>query len=83
VQLEEFESPQQIFSNYAYFSGFSTNWLRHAEAYVIAMQGRFDLGPQHKVVEVASNDGYLLQYFAKRNIPVLARIMQPMLTDVA
>jgi SAM-dependent methyltransferase len=71
VQLEEFESPQQIFSNYAYFSGFSTNWLRHAEAYVIAMQGRFDLGPQHKVVEVASNDGYLLQYFAKRNIPVL------------
>jgi SAM-dependent methyltransferase len=69
--LEEFESPEAIFSNYAYFSGFSTSWLRHAENYVIAMQKRFALGPQHKVVEVASNDGYLLQYFVARNVPVL------------
>ena len=71
VQLEEFQSPEAIFSNYAYFSGFSTSWLRHAENYAIAMKERFDLGPQHKVVEVASNDGYLLQYFVARNIPVL------------
>jgi 2-polyprenyl-3-methyl-5-hydroxy-6-metoxy-1,4-benzoquinol methylase len=71
VQLEEFESPEQIFSDYAYFSGFSTSWLQHAENYVIAMQKRFGLGPEHKVIEVASNDGYLLQYFVARNIPVL------------
>ena len=71
VQLEEFESPENIFSNYAYFSGFSTSWLQHAEAYVIAMKDRFNLGPQHKVVEVASNDGYLLQYFVADGISVL------------
>lgn len=71
VQLEEFESPENIFSNYAYFSGFSTSWLQHAEAYVIAMKDRFQLGPRHKVVEVASNDGYLLQYFVAGNVPVL------------
>jgi hypothetical protein len=71
VQLDEFESPEAIFSNYAYFSGFSTSWLRHAESYAIAMKERFGLGPRHKVVEVASNDGYLLQYFMTRNIPVL------------
>jgi SAM-dependent methyltransferase len=71
VQLEEFESPEAIFSNYAYFSGFSTSWLQHAENYVIAMKERFALGPRHKVVEVASNDGYLLQYFVARQVPVL------------
>jgi len=71
VQLEEFESPQAIFSDYAYFSGFSASWLKHAEAYVEAMSERFGLGPQHKVVEIASNDGYLLQYFVKRGVPVL------------
>jgi SAM-dependent methyltransferase len=71
VQLEEFESPENIFSNYAYFSGFSTSWLQHAEAYVIAMKDRFHLGPRQKVVEVASNDGYLLQYFVAGNVPVL------------
>ncbi|WP_020176003.1 class I SAM-dependent methyltransferase [Methyloferula stellata] len=71
VQLEEFESPDAIFSNYAYFSGFSTSWLRHAEDYVAAMKARFGLGPEHKVVEVASNDGYLLQYFVARDVPVL------------
>lgn len=71
VQLEEFETPEAIFSNYAYFSGFSTSWLRHAEKYAVAMQERFALGAQHKVIEVASNDGYLLQYFVARDIPVL------------
>jgi hypothetical protein len=71
VQLEEFASPEAIFSDYAYFSGFSTSWLRHAETYAVAMTERFGLGPEHKVVEVASNDGYLLQHFVARDIPVL------------
>ena len=71
VQLEEFESPEHIFSDYLYFSSFSESWLRHAEAYAEAMIARFGLGPQSKVVEIASNDGYLLQYFVKRGCPVL------------
>ena len=71
VQLEEFESPEAIFSDYAYFSGFSTSWLRHAETYAAQCNERFRLGPGHKVVEIASNDGYLLQYFVARDIPVL------------
>ncbi|QEE39059.1 MULTISPECIES: class I SAM-dependent methyltransferase [unclassified Methylobacterium] len=71
VQLEAFESPEHIFSDYAYFSGFSAGWLRHAEAYVAAMTERFRLGAHSKVVEVASNDGYLLQYFVARGVPVL------------
>ena len=71
VQLEAFETPQAIFSDYAYFSGFSAGWLAHAEAYVAAMQARFDLGADSKVVEVASNDGYLLRYVVARGIPAL------------
>jgi SAM-dependent methyltransferase len=71
VQLEEFESPAEIFSEYSYFSSFSESWLKHAEAYVEMMMGRFGLGPQSQVVEIASNDGYLLQYFKKRDVPVL------------
>lgn len=71
VQLEAFESPENIFSDYAYFSGFSESWLRHAEAYVAAMTERFGLGRDSQVVEVASNDGYLLQYFVAKGVPVL------------
>ncbi|MDO9425878.1 MAG: class I SAM-dependent methyltransferase [Methylobacterium sp.] len=71
VQLEAFETPEAIFSDYAYFSGFSAGWLAHAEAYVAAMQARFGLGADSKVVEVASNDGYLLQYVVARGIPAL------------
>ena len=71
VQLEEFESPEAIFSDYAYFSSFSSSWLRHADAYAAAMTDRFDLGAESKVVEVASNDGYLLQYFLQRGVAVL------------
>ncbi|KQP28596.1 SAM-dependent methyltransferase [Methylobacterium sp. Leaf102] len=71
VQLEAFETPEAIFSEYAYFSGFSAGWLAHAEAYVARMQARFGLGPDSKVVEVASNDGYLLQYAVARGIPAL------------
>ena len=71
VQLEEFESPSEIFTEYAYFSSFSDSWLKHAERYVGQMTDRFGLGPQSQVVEIASNDGYLLQYFKRRGIPVL------------
>ena len=71
VQIEAFESPEAIFSDYAYFSGFSEGWLRHADAYVAATTKRFGLGSDSKVVEVASNDGYLLQYFVGRGTPVL------------
>jgi SAM-dependent methyltransferase len=71
VQLPEEERPEAIFSHYAYFSSYSESWLRHAEEYTAAMVERFGLGPEHRVVEVASNDGYLLRWFAARGIPVL------------
>lgn len=71
VQLEEYESAESIFSDYAYFSSFSDSWLRHAEKYCEKMQSRFGLVHDSFVVEVASNDGYLLQYFVQRNVPVL------------
>jgi 2-polyprenyl-3-methyl-5-hydroxy-6-metoxy-1,4-benzoquinol methylase len=71
VQLEEFESPQTIFSDYAYFSSYSTSWLQHARDYVAMMTERFQLGARSRVVELASNDGYLLQYFREQGIDVL------------
>jgi SAM-dependent methyltransferase len=71
VQLEAFEAPAAIFTDYAYFSSVSSTWLAHAEAYAAAVTRRFGLGPASRVVEVASNDGYLLQYFARAGIPML------------
>jgi 2-polyprenyl-3-methyl-5-hydroxy-6-metoxy-1,4-benzoquinol methylase len=71
VQLEEFESPDAIFSDYAYFSSYSTSWLDHCRRYVESAAERFALGGDSHVVEIASNDGYLLQYFAERGVPVL------------
>jgi len=71
VQLEEFETPEQIFSDYAYFSSYSESWLAHAEAYTRAMTVRFGLNASSFVVEIASNDGYLLQYFVAQGVPVL------------
>lgn len=71
VQLEEYESAENIFSDYAYFSSYSDSWLKHCDKYCEAMKSRFDLNSKSLAVEVASNDGYLLQYFVKRGVPVL------------
>lgn len=71
VQLEEFESRENIFSDYAYFSSYSDSWLRHCEKYCAKVKERFGLSDKSFVVEVASNDGYLLQYFVRENIPVM------------
>jgi SAM-dependent methyltransferase len=71
VQLEQYETAENIFSDYAYFSSYSDSWLKHCENYCDQMTKRFALGKQSLVVEVASNDGYLLQYFVQRNVPVL------------
>ena len=71
VQLEEFESPRTIFDDYAYYSSYSTSWLRHARDYVEMISDRFQFGTTSHVVELASNDGYLLQYFLERGVRVL------------
>jgi SAM-dependent methyltransferase len=71
VQLEEYESPERIFSDYAYFSSYSDSWLKHAEKCCVKMKERFGLNRHSLVIEVASNDGYLLQYFVRQNVPVL------------
>lgn len=71
VQLPEAESPEEIFSRYAYFSSVSTSWVEHARRYADAMVDRLGLGTDSLVVEIASNDGYLLQHFHERGIPVL------------
>jgi 2-polyprenyl-3-methyl-5-hydroxy-6-metoxy-1,4-benzoquinol methylase len=71
VQLEELESPEKLFGDYPYFSSYSESWLRHAQSYAKQMVDRFRLGRESLVVEVASNDGYLLQYFKAAGIHVL------------
>jgi 2-polyprenyl-3-methyl-5-hydroxy-6-metoxy-1,4-benzoquinol methylase len=71
VQLQEYVSPEHIFSDYAYFSSYSDTWLQHARVYTNKMVERFKLPVRSQVVEIASNDGYLLQYFAARGLPVL------------
>lgn len=71
VQLPEVQAPEAIFTEYAYFASYSASWLRHAEAYVAMAIGRFGLGPASRVVEIASNDGYLLQYFVRAGVPVV------------
>jgi 2-polyprenyl-3-methyl-5-hydroxy-6-metoxy-1,4-benzoquinol methylase len=71
VQLKDHVGPERIFKEYAYFSSFSDTLLRHSEAMAESAVRRFSLGAASRVVEVASNDGYLLQYFARRGIPVL------------
>ena len=71
VQLDEYVSPEEIFTEYAYFSSYSDDWLAHVNRYTQLMIDRFGLTNKSKVVEVASNDGYLLQYFVEKGIPVL------------
>ena len=71
VQTDDFAGPEEIFFDYAYFSSYSTSWLDHARRYVEAAVSRFELDETSYVVEVASNDGYLLQYLTQRGIPVL------------
>ena len=71
VQLDEFVPPEEIFTEYAYFSSYSDTWLAHARSYVDLVTKRFGLSSRSFVVELASNDGYLLQYFVEKGIPVL------------
>jgi SAM-dependent methyltransferase len=72
VQLPEYVSREEIFDDeYAYFSSYSDTWLKHARDYVEMMTRKLGLGPKSRVVEVASNDGYLLQYFVAQGVPVL------------
>jgi SAM-dependent methyltransferase len=71
VQLEAFESPDGIFSDYAYFSSYSSTWLEHSRRFAAGMLAEGKLGPSSRVVEVASNDGYLLQYFRDAGVAVL------------
>ena len=71
AQLEEYESPDAIFSDYLYFSSFSTSWVEHARRYCDMMTERFGFDANSQVVEIASNDGYLLQHFKAKGIPVL------------
>ena len=71
VQLEAYVTPEHIFSDYAYFSSYSDSWLAHAKKYTDRMIERFGIGEKNFVVELASNDGYLLQYFVEKRVPVL------------
>ena len=71
VQINDYVSADHIFDEYAYFSSFSTTWLQHAEDYVGMISERLELDGESYVVELASNDGYLLQYFVERQIPCL------------
>jgi SAM-dependent methyltransferase len=71
VQLKEYVSPEHIFTEYAYFSSYSTSWVAHAKAYCEMIKDRLGLGADSLVVELASNDGYLLQHFQPLGVPVL------------
>ena len=72
VQVDEYKKSDAIFdSNYAYFSSYSTSWLAHAKKYTEMMVERFGFNESSQVIEIASNDGYLLQYFKEKGIPVM------------
>ena len=71
VQLEEYVSGGEIFTEYAYFASFSDSWLDHVRRYADMISERLGLGPRSRVIEIGSNDGYLLQWFVAKGIPVL------------
>src|SRR5215475_10639876 len=71
VQLPPYVAGEDIFSDYLYFSSYSDSWVAHAKRYADDMITRLNLGPDSLVTEVASNDGYLLQHFLARSIPVV------------
>jgi SAM-dependent methyltransferase len=71
VQLPQAASPQQLFGQYPYFSSVSASWLKHSKTYVEQMMQRFNFDSGSLVIEIASNDGYLLQYFKEKGVPVL------------
>jgi len=71
VQLPAFVPPQEIFTDYAYFSAYSTAWVKHAHDYADMIRARLGLGPEDLVIELASNDGYLLQHFIGSGVPIL------------
>src|SRR5689334_23361348 len=83
VQLEEFVAPADIFNDYAYFSSYSDSWLKHAKAYVDKITERLQLRSNSLVAELASNDGYLLQYFVEKNVPVLGIEPAPNVAEFA
>src|ERR1035441_5771180 len=71
VQLEQYVAPADIFSEYAYFSSYADSWVEHARKYTELMRQRFGLSSNSLVIEIASNDGYLLQHFVAAGVPVL------------
>jgi hypothetical protein len=71
VQLEAFVTPEEIFTEYAYFSSYSASWIEHARQYVEMIRPRLGLGPDDLVIELASNDGYLLRHFLGTGVPIL------------
>lgn len=71
VQLDEYVTPDEIYTEYAYFSSYSDSWLEHAKNYTEMVSERFGIGPGQKVMEIASNDGYLLRNFVAAGVPVL------------
>ena len=83
VQLQMYQTGEEIFSDYAYFSSYSDSWLAHAKAYTEKMRTRFGLNASSQVIEIASNDGYLLQYFKAAGVPVLGVEPAKNVADVA
>src|SRR5690606_38231036 len=83
VQLKEYVSPNAIFTEYAYFSSYSTSWVAHAKAYCEAITKRLRLGPRSLALELASNDGYLQQHFGPLGVPVLGIAPAANVTAVA
>ena len=71
MQLQEYVKPEHIFTEYAYFSSYSTSWVEHARKYCHMIKDRLGLGSASQVFEIASNDGYLLQHFLPLGIPVI------------